>query len=170
MQRLVMAVLFTSAVIACKGKDKEAAPSSAPTSSAPAGKVAPAPHAAAAVDICSFATKEQIETAVAGKATAEPAAQPAQGSFLGGCNYQTDGGMVSVSGRPATEWDGTVAATGEMTDVAGVGEKAVSSPKVGVFVKPAGKSYFLHVMVVGGGGLDVAKATEVAKVVTAGAK
>lgn len=175
--RVVLAALIFSSLIACSKKEgdkpAETKPTETkttetkPTEAPAAAPVAPAAPAAAAVDTCAFATKEQIETALGGKSMVDPKADPATGSFLGGCTYMTDAGTASVSARPADEFDATAR---KGTEVAGIGEKAMQTDS-GLLVKVAGKPYFLHVMVLGKtGSQDAAKASEVAKVVVAGAK
>lgn len=173
MYRLTIAVLFAGSLLACKGEDKKPAGSAAPASTAsgtPSGAAAPTPPPAkAAVDVCSFATKEQIEGAI-GKLSGEPKASTPQGSLLGGCEYETED-MTSVlaHARPAGEYDGTVDASGALGDVAGLGEKTTNT-RAGLLIKVAGKSYFLHVFAAGAKGMDADKALAAAKVIVAGAK
>lgn len=78
---------------------------------------------------------------------AEP--QTAGGSLLGGCNFMvlSQGKIVSVSARPTTEWSATVAVYKDLAPVAGVGQAAHHSSKIGMLVQPAGTPYFLHVLV-----------------------
>ena len=173
MHRIAIAVVTVGTLVACKGKEENKAPAGSPSSSAPGGTasapVAPPPPSASSVDVCAFASKEQVE-GVVGKLSAEPKADTPQGSLLGGCQYSFEGGLAMVHARPASEWQGTVDASGGGTAIADLGEKAVDVGKTGVFVQPAGKPYFLHVLAVTGAGPDNAKATAVAKVVAAGAK
>lgn len=167
--KLLFSVLLICSAIACKKKEEPAKTDNAPAAktepSAPAEPAAPAAPAAPAnesVDICAKLTKADIESVV-GKATAEPEATPPQGSLLGMCNWMTDAGMASVSARPAGEYDATVRAVKDVKDVAGVGEKAVTS-KVGVLVKLADKPFMLQVMVMSTKGqLDPAKTEALAK-------
>ncbi len=164
-------ILLASSLIACKGKDDKAAGSTpsptAPSDPGPAPDKAPTAPVQAAVDVCSFASRDLVE-GVVGKLSEDPKPTPPQGSLLGGCDYSFEGGMLSISARPASEYDATVKAYAG-ADVAGVGEKAHASEKAGLFVQPAGKQYFLHILG-GGAGIDDAKKLEVAKAVTSGAK
>ena len=171
MRRIGIMVVLAGMLVACKGKD-EASQSAAPSATEPTGApaaTAPTPAPAGGIDVCSLVTKEQVES-VLGPLTADPAPQAAQGSLLGGCDYAFEGGMASVSARPAREFDGTVKASGEATELAGVGERAFTTSKAGVLAQPAGTSYFLHIFAMSGTGMDHAKAAELAKVVVPGAK
>jgi len=178
MRRIGMMFVLAGMLVACKGKDgdnksAEPPPSTAPTEPGDSGK-SPAPAAEAPakpIDVCSFATKEQVE-GVFGALSADPKPQAPQGALLGGCEYSADGGttIAFASARPAHEFEATVKASGPATELPGVGEKAFTTEKSGVFVQPAGASYFLHVFAGSAKGNGKALAVELAKVVAAGAK
>lgn len=152
-------------------KNEKPATASAPSATAPAAtapakpaeaaaKPAPMQAAAEPVDVCSLITREEASKALGGEAS-EPQADKPQGSLLGGCSYTATGkGMkfLNVSARPAGEWDGTVKAYEELQPVSGIGEAAQYSAKLGMLVKPAGKSYFLHVMAMPGNDKAVVEA------------
>jgi hypothetical protein len=123
------------------------------------------------IDVCSWVPKDQIE-AVLGKLSKEPQTLKKMGAQLGGCTWETgEMTIATVTPRPAGEFDGTVKASGDPTDVPGVGEKAVNTSKAGMLVKVAGKPYFLHVMVIKGAqGMNAEKATELAKLIVPAAK
>ncbi len=110
------------------------------------------------VDVCAILTKDQVEKATGAKVVGEPTKDAPQGSLLGGCMWTTDKGAVSVSARPASEYDAT-AASG--TDVPGVGAGAKMT-KSGLLMKLEGKPYFLHVMTMNGTKIDPEKTKEVA--------
>lgn len=167
MRRIGIMVVLAGMLVACKGKDENKTSAAPSPTTAPAADT-PTPAPASGIDVCSLVTREQVE-GVLGPLTADPAPQAPQGSLLGGCDYAFEGGMASVSARPAREFDGTVKASGEATELAGVGEKAFTTSKAGVLAQPAGTSYFLHVFAMSGTGMDHAKAAELAKVVVAGA-
>jgi hypothetical protein len=63
-----------------------------------------------------------------------------------------------------------VKASGPATELPGVGEKAFTTEKAGVFVQPAGTSYFLHIFASSAKGNGKELAVELAKIVAAGAK
>lgn len=122
-----------------------------PTTATPAPPVA-APTAHAAVDVCALVTQAEVKEVLGGVDVDAGEPQPAAGSFLGGCNFMVlkAGKMVSVSARPATEWSATVATYKDLAPVAGVGQAAHHSGKIGMLVQPASTPYFLHLLVVPG--------------------
>src|SRR5690606_34226084 len=159
--------LLICSVAACKKKDEAAQAEGASAKTEPAAETAapaaPAAPAKEPVDICGKIAKADIEAAL-GAVDGEPTAEPPQGSLLGACGWTTEGGLASVSARPAGEYDATVRSMKDGNDVAGIGEKTVVG-KHGALVKLAGKPYTLQVMVMDTTGkLDPAKTETLAKV------
>ena len=150
-----------------KPADTEAAKPADPTTPPPS-----APAAGAAVDTCELVSKDQVKT-ILGADPEEPEKSAATGSMLGGCSWKAADFklMLTAQARPATEFQATADYAKEKKEVAGVGEKAYWTES-GMFVQPAGKPYFLHVMAIVPGQMkpDEAKSTELAKALVAGAK
>jgi hypothetical protein len=180
--RIVLSAVLVCSLFGC-GKKKEGDTSTKTSETKPADTAAPgekpadpttpppsAPAAAAAVDTCAFVSKDDVEKVLGSKLMADPDKQAATGSMLGGCSWMTDKGVIgTVSARPAAEYDGTVGMDKDAKDLAGVGERAKMT-KYGALVQPAGKPYFMQVMVMANGGNDEAKTTELSKLAVAGAK
>lgn len=179
--RVILSALLVCSLVAC-GKKKEGDSSSAKTetkpaeteTAKPADPATPPPSAPSAngepVDACAFASKDDVEKLLGGKLMADPEKQAAAGSMLGGCTWMSDKGVIgTVSARPAGEYDSTAGMDKDAKDLAGVGDKAKMT-KYGALVQPAGKPYFMQVMVMDGGKLDEAKTTELSKLAVAGAK
>ncbi len=103
--------------------------------------------AAEPVDTCELFTADDFASVAGAPAAGPPEKNPPSGSYLGGCMYFSADATVGiqVSARPAGEWEGSVRTYGDGS-VSGVGEKAVWAEKAGLFVLPAGKPYFLHVL------------------------
>ena len=177
--RAIFAAMLVCSLFGCdKKKDAEPTPTtesktvnldtSKPGPEAP--PPAPAPSGTP-VDPCTFVTKEQAK-AIIGADIDEPEKNAATGSMLGGCNWRKPdfSSMLSIQARPAGEFDATANVGKNKKEVSGVGEKAYMTD-AGMFVKVAGKPYFLHVMAMGADAKqDEAKATELAKAAVAGAK
>jgi hypothetical protein len=171
--RVILSAMVVCSLVGC-GKKKEEPKATTETKgvsldTSKPGPAAPTPAAAAtSVDTCSFVSKEDMEKLLGGPLAADPEKQEATGSFLGGCNFTTaKGPSAMVSARPAGEFDAT--AGGDAKDVPGVGEKAKMT-KYGLLVLPAGKSYFMQVMVMDGTKTDETKSIELGKLAAAGAK
>lgn len=144
------------------------APAQAPAAAQEAVKAAPAapmPLNAASVDTCALIARADVE-AVVGPLAQDPKADQPQGSLLGGCDFMTaDYTSVSVSARPAREFDATVKYAGEkaaLQPVAGLGEKAFQT-RYGLMIQPAGKPYFLTVVVLSGGAMNAALSLDIAR-------
>lgn len=178
--RAILSALLVCSLLGCD-KKKEGETKTTTTESKPVdldtskpGPEAPPPAPAAngtPVDTCTFVTKDQAK-AIIGAEIDEPEKHAAMGSMLGGCNWRKPdfSSMLSVQARPASEFDATANVGKNKKEVPGVGEKAVMTD-AGMFVKVAGKPYFLHVMAMGvDAKQDEAKATELAKAAIAGAK
>jgi hypothetical protein len=108
---------------------------------------AQAPHTP--VDVCKLMT-----TAEAGEVlgTTIDVATPdtPQGSLLGGCKYLSMRGILTVSARPAGEFDATLRSMRNATPVeAGAGVKAHYSDRLGLIVSQGAKPYFLHIVIAG---------------------
>jgi hypothetical protein len=171
--RVILSALLVCALVGCGKKTEGSEPASDKTTQTkPADPATPPPSAApstAAVDTCAFVAKEDVEKLLGGKLMADPDKQEATGSMLGGCSWMSDKGEIAtVSARPAGEFDGTVGMDKDAKDLAGVGEKAKMT-KYGALVQPAGKPYFMQVMVMANGGNDEAKTADLAKLAVAGA-
>lgn len=158
--KLASFALASVAVIACGKQDKtedKAKPEAKPTATA-AGDLN--------VDVCSFVTKDAIE-GVIGKLSAEPKSVVPKDALRGGCEWAADGSTTALAhARPAKDWY----VPGQPTEVAGLGEQALWSSQAGLFVKLAGKPYFLQFLVTTPQGFDQARATALANVVVPAAK
>ncbi len=179
----VVALAMGGSLVACKDKAKPdgdtaaapkptvtdpgaAAPKPSEVALTPTLTQAPVPIETAAVmqaalDVCALATRGQVET-VLGALQVDPIKQNAAASLLGGCSYAVAEGAAIVSARPTSEWDATVTAMGG-TEVPGLGE-AASQGKGGLFVKVAGKPYFLHIVTPATTGASADQALALAKV------
>ncbi|HEX5541557.1 MAG TPA: hypothetical protein VFX60_08335 [Micromonospora sp.] len=119
------------------------------------------------VDACALFTPDDF-TAVMKKPVEKTETMDASGSLLGYCTHTSeDFASANVSVRPAKHFDETVERyDGEK--VSGVGESAYWDNKYGLFVQPAGKPYFLHIIVIPDAGdafnFDKDLAIEVGKV------
>lgn len=99
------------------------------------------------IDICARFTAEDFE-AIMGKPSAGPEVLEARGSFLGSCDHSSEDATtsVSISLRPADEYDGTVEMyDGSPVQVEGSAE-AHFSEEVGLFALADGDDWFLHVL------------------------
>ena len=171
------AVLVAFALIGCgkkddKKDDKAAGTESKPASSDPAAGTPPAtpPPSDEAIDVCGFAPRADVETAI-GKLTKDPEPAKRQGSLLGQCTYTAGDVVAMVMARPASEYDGTVKYGKPTTAISGLGEEATHTEKAGVHVKLAGKRYFLVAFAIDGAkGVSTEKSEALAKAVVAGAK
>jgi hypothetical protein len=119
------------------------------------GSVAPAqtpPPAARTVDACALLSRADAESVI-GPLSAAPAAKPPQGSLLGECKYSGSGtDSITVTAHPADEFDGTIRyplKKKQAQAVPGLGEKAFQTP-YGLMIQPAGKPYFVVVLVMKG--------------------
>lgn len=125
----------------------------------------PAPAAARTVDTCAMLSKADAESVI-GPLTADPEAKPPRGSLLGECTYAGSGAdSINLAAHPADEFDGTVGYSvkkGEAHAVAGIGDKAFQTP-YGLMIQPAGKSYFVVVLVMKGLKIDGGAALEAGK-------
>jgi hypothetical protein len=179
--RVILSALLVCSLFGCSKKKEEGETKPATTETKPVeidtskpGPEAPPPAAAAngtPVDPCTFVSKDQVK-ALVGADIDEPEKMAAMGSMLGGCNWRKPdfSAMLSVQARPVGEFDATANVGKNKKEVPGVGEKAFMTD-AGMFVKVAGKPYFLHVMAMGANAKqDEAKATELAKLAVAGAK
>lgn len=105
-------------------------------------------HAQVPVDACALLARGDAE-AVIGKLKGEPEAMAAQGSMLGMCTWNGANGTVSVSARPAREFDDTIRYLQRRKKAAdpvpGLGAKAYQTGS-GLMVQPKGKPYFLQVI------------------------
>lgn len=176
--RVILSALLVCSLFGCD-KKKEAETKATTESktveidtSKPGPEAPPTPAAnGTPVDPCAFVTKDQAK-AIIGAEIDEPEKNAAMGSMLGGCNWRKPdfSSMLSVQARPVAEFEATSNVGKNKKEVPGVGEKAFMTD-AGMFVKVAGKPYFLHVMAMGADAKqDEAKATELAKAAVAGAK
>ncbi len=166
------AVFIAAALAACGGKkdDKPAPSGGTATGSATTSAPTPPPPSQDAIDVCSFASRADVE-GVLGKLSSDPEPAKRTGSLLGQCTYSTETGVATVMARPAREYEDTVEYGKPTTAIAGLGESATHTEKAGVHVKLAGKSYFLVAFVVDGAkGVSPEKSEQLAKLVVAGAK
>jgi hypothetical protein len=154
-------LLAVVAGVACAKKDSDNIPAAAREAAASAP---PLPPSATSVDVCAMLSRADVESVI-GKLTEEPKASAAQGSLLGECTYTSVDvkaipikvALVSVSARPAGEFEGSVQAFGKsrpMTPVPGLRAKAFEGSGTILF-QPVGKPYFI--MVTGTKSLEVAK-------------
>lgn len=96
------------------------------------------------LDVCSWYTTDDA-AAVLGKPVPKAVAGKAQGSLLGKCDFSTgEGSAISISARPADEYQGSVDAV-DGTKVANLGSGAAFSDS-GLLVQPAGKDYFIQII------------------------
>lgn len=171
--------MLVCSLLGCDKKKEEAKPATTESKTVDLDTSKPGPEApppapaanGAAVDPCAFVSKDQIKTLIGGEID-EPEKMAGMGSMLGGCNWRKPdfSSMMSVQARPAGEFEATSNVGKNKKEVAGVGEKAFMTD-AGMFVKVAGKPYFLHVMAMGADAKqDEGKATELAKLAVAGAK
>lgn len=169
---LIAALCACSTNLAGCGKNETSNPAPAPAQ-APAAvqeavksaPTAPLPLTAASVDTCALIARADVE-AVVGPLAQDPKADTPAGSLLGQCSYYGADASLILSARPAREFDGTVKYAGEkaaVQPVAGLGEKA-SQTQYGLMIQPAGKAYFLTVVVMRpGGALDGALSVDIAR-------
>jgi hypothetical protein len=162
-QLIVPMLLAVVAGAACAKKDSDNIPAAAREAAASA-PAPPLPPSATSVDVCAMLSRADVESVI-GKLTEEPKASAAQGSLLGECTYTSVDvkaipikvALVSVSARPAGEFEGSVQAFGKsrpMTPVPGLRAKAFGGSGTILF-QPVGKPYFI--MVTGTKSLEVAK-------------
>jgi hypothetical protein len=161
MTRLGVMLCGAALVAACGNKSPEQA---APLAQAPAevqqamqtAPAQPLPPPPVTVDACAMLSKADAESVI-GALSAEPQAKPPQGSLLGECNYAgSEADSINVSVHPADEFESTIrysAKKGEAQPVEGLGEKAFQTP-YGLMIQPAGKSYFVVVIVVKGAAIN----------------
>ena len=164
MNKYVFATAVATALISGCGSNESAqqksAAAQAPAEVQQAIQAAPAtppPPTAKTVDACALLSKADAESVI-GPLSAEPEAKPPQGSLLGECKYAGAGtDSIDVTAHPADEFDGTVGYSekhkADVQPVAGLGEKAFQTP-YGLMVQPAGKNYFVVVLVMKGMGFN----------------
>ena len=125
----------------------------------------PAPPSAKTVDTCAMLSKADAESVI-GALTADPQVGPARGSLLGQCTYPAGrGDSITISAHPADEFDGTVGYSSKSNSaqpVADLGGKAFQTP-YGLMIQPAGKPYFIAVLVMKSLNIDSAAGVAVAK-------
>lgn len=178
--RVILSAALVCALFGCDKKQPEATGTTTESkpidldTSKPGPEAPPPPPAASGtpVDTCAFVTKDQVKAVLGTDPEGEPEKNAATGSMLGGCNWRDKDfkSMLSVQARPAGEFEATAKYAKGQKEVPGIGEKAYMT-EAGMFVKVAGKPYFLHVMAMGADAKqDEAKATELAKAAAAGAK
>ena len=108
------------------------------------------------VDVCALITAADISEAL-GSEFGEGEPQPSQGSLLGQCDFSAadvttaEVVLVSISARPAGEYDATVAASGNPTPVDGFSGDA-NQTDAGLMLSY--EDFMIHVLAVGASGLD----------------
>ena len=178
---LLLAGAMALGTAACGDDDDDGGGSaSAPATDAPADDDTGSPDAAPTdddggdaaaegVDTCALLSEEEAAEII-GELVGEAEVDEPQGSLLGGCNYTSaDGNSLSVSARPASEYEGTVEIAEDAEDV-DAGEEAIYSPSVGVLMKLSGQDYFVQVLAIKGAeGIDRDLAVAAAEKVAANA-
>jgi hypothetical protein len=123
-----------------------------------------APAQAGAVDTCAMLPEATV-VASTGKLTKPPAPQPAVGSQLGGCQYESVKATVAFTAYPADQLNSTVRRDlkkGRAKAISGLGEKAYQT-EYGVMFQPAGKPWFLVVFAMKGTDYDAAMSEQLAR-------
>ena len=108
------------------------------------------------VDVCALIDEAAISDALGTEYGPGTPGTP-QGSLLGQCDFNpvdvtaADASFISISARPASEYDGTVEASGNPTPLDGFSVDA-NQTDAGVMLRYP--DFMIHVLAAGGSGLD----------------
>ena len=98
------------------------------------------------VDVCGLFTSDDFAAVYGVAPAASGESLTAQGSLLGGCSYAgPDGEYAMIQARPATEWEGTVAAYGGAPAAAASMDTSFEA-SIGLLAAFDGQPWFAHIM------------------------